>query len=290
MYRLTIIGAGKLGQALGRLLSALDNVQIHQILNRSQQSAEYAAQIIGSGSGISRFDAITPADIFLISTPDDAIATTCKHLVNAHVLQPHTIIFHCSGSLTAADTCAHTTSTHRHIASIHPMTSFAHSSNMNQYPGTYCAMEGDTHALSVLEPLFSAIGSIPFRIKSETKALYHAAGVIASNYLVTLTTFAMDCLQQSGVDSAIQKPCLLHLMKNTLANLEKAETPTHALTGPIQRGDINTIKKHLLMLDDTTQQNAYQALGALTLKLCNANNDASNILSALLKQAQTHEK
>ena len=128
-------------------------------------------------------------------------------------------------------------------------------------------MEGDPAALSILEPIFHALGAITFCIEKEKKSLYHTAGVFASNYLVTLAQQAVDLLTQADLEKNKALIMILRLMQGTLDQMAHCQSPKHALTGPLQRGDLSTIKSHLLSLSDDQQRTLYSLLGNMTIPL-----------------------
>ena len=139
--------------------------------------------------------------------------------------------------------------------------------SVEEYKGTYCAMEGDEEAISIIQPLFNSIGSITYKIDRSKKSQYHAAGVFASNYLVTLSQQALLCLKEAGVEHEIAVNVVTNLMKGTVSNLEINKYPERCLTGPIRRGDISTIKNHMDSFSNNEQKELYSLLGKATLPL-----------------------
>lgn len=122
-------------------------------------------------------------------------------------------------------------------------------------------------ALERLEPLFSAIGAHICRIAPEGKAFYHAAGVFASNYVVTLTERAKACLNAAGVNDTLAMAMLTNILRSTVSNLEASGSPKSALTGPINLADTATLEKHLNALGDSEDARLYAELGLATLHL-----------------------
>ncbi|MEZ5448455.1 MAG: DUF2520 domain-containing protein [Thiolinea sp.] len=129
-------------------------------------------------------------------------------------------------------------------------------------------MEGDTAALNVLKPLIQAIGGQPFAIRSEQKTLYHAASVMACNYLVALQEMSLQTFAQAGVERELALQILQPIVQDTVQNLF-ALGPTQALTGPIARGDSQVVARQLQALQDWRPEMAlaYQLLGRQTLVL-----------------------
>jgi predicted short-subunit dehydrogenase-like oxidoreductase (DUF2520 family) len=268
-----IIGAGHLGKTIGHLLVKNQLVKIGAICNRSEASSLDAIKFIGQGEYCPSIGQLPSVDITFITTPDDFIAHVCEQLSKNKLIKKESIILHCSGSL-MSDALLSIKERGCFIASVHPMRSFAKPElSIEQYKGTYCAMEGDVEALHTVSYLFNAIGSITYEINKQKKSLYHAAGVFASNYVVTLAKQALDCMQDSGVENEIAMQVITNIMQGTVANLKRTLSPEQSLTGPIQRGDIATISKHINAFTDHERKNLYAVLGKSTLHLTLHNND-----------------
>lgn len=262
---LSILGCGKVGQTLGRLWHDNQVVEIQDILNRSTASGMNAVAFIGAGRVANNYADLRPADIFLIAAPDDQIATCCEALANANCLSEDSIVFHCSGALPSSILQA--ASAHgAAIAGIHPIRSFAVPEKIiNDFTGTYCGIEGDQHALDKLTPLFTAIGAQLVTIKSEEKILYHAAAVFASNYLVTLLDTAVQTYGQAGIPQDVALKMMASLVRETTENVLKIG-PEKALTGPIARGDVETVLNQYRAVKKWNRRygELYKKLGKLT--------------------------
>lgn len=239
---LNIIGAGSVGKTLARLWYANQTYAIQDVMNRSVDSAQRATIFIGSGRAVDRFDDLRPADICMIATPDDQIAECCRHLSDSGLLSAQSIVFHCSGALTsdvlqAAHACGAA------VASIHPIRSFAAPERVaNEFAGTFCGTEGDSRALDVLGAGFKAIGAQLVPILPELKIVYHAASVFACNYLTTLLDVARQSYVKAGVPSDTALKMMAPLVRETVDNIFRVG-PAQALTGPIARGDVETVAR-----------------------------------------------
>ena len=264
---INMIGAGRLGRTIGHLLMRHPLVTIGAICNTSLASSMQAIHFIGAGTYCASISELPAADITFITTPDDVIATTCNALSTNQLIQTGSIVLHCSGNL-SSDSLMSIKEKGCYVASVHPMRSFADPElSVAHYSGTHCAMEGDIEAISILESLFNAIGSISYSIEKAKKPLYHAAGVFASNYLVTLSQKALMCLQEAGVEDNMAMQMITNIMKGTVANLEQTLSPEQSLTGPIKRGDTATIKQHVTSFTASEQRELYALLGKATLSL-----------------------
>jgi predicted short-subunit dehydrogenase-like oxidoreductase (DUF2520 family) len=120
-------------------------------------------------------------------------------------------------------------------------------------------------AIEAAERIAGAVGLRPFRLASRAKAVYHAGAVFASNYFVVVEAVAQRLLRHAGLSDADAWAALLPLVEGTFANLGRQE-PAQALTGPVARGDVDTIARHVAAL---TEDDAalYQALGRAALDL-----------------------
>lgn len=267
-YLVNIIGAGNVGKTIGHLLVKNGSAKIGAVQCRSEQSARKAIDFIGEGKFFDDLNELPQADITFITTPDDHISATCLRYSN--YFKPGSIIIHCSGSLTS-DVLSSAKEKNCSVVSVHPMRSFAKPEmSIMQYDGTFCAIEGDENILPEINALFGSIGSITYTIKKEKKSFYHAAGVFASNYLVTLSKQASLCMKEAGVENEMAMKIITSIMKGTVNNLEKTLSPEQSLTGPIQRGDISTIKKHMSALSNSSEQrDLYSLLGKATLNVAN---------------------
>ncbi|MDF1758188.1 MAG: DUF2520 domain-containing protein [Legionellaceae bacterium] len=265
--QMNIIGSGNVGRTLANLFVDNQLLNISGVYNRTEKHAREAIEFIGDGYFVANIVDLPHADITIITTTDDNITTSAKELSLNENIRPGDIIAHCSGVLSSGSLdslknkgCM--------VASVHPMRSFINPMiSVKEYPGTYCAIEGDKMALDVLEPLFTSIGSKLYAVNHENKALYHAAGVFASNYLLTISKQALDCLEEAGVEKDVALPVIVNLMRSTLTNLENTKSPEGALTGPIKRGDSVTINKHLAAFTNEKQRDLYAILAEATKEL-----------------------
>lgn len=282
MRIVNIIGAGHLGKTLGFLLYRSKAIQIGGICNTSIESTMNAIDFIGAGTYAKSLHDLPPADITLITTPDSMISSLCKKLSQTRNLKSKSIIIHCSGTLTS-DILHTVRNKNCFVASVHPMQTFANPHiSVKQYTGTYCAVEGDAEVLLQVDAVFRSIGSITYRVCKEKKPSYHAAGVFASNYLVTLAQQALFCLEDACVEKNIAMMIITKIMQGTVTNLAQTLSPKESLTGPLQRGDMVTVKKHLENLN-SEQKELYSKLGLATIALTNLDMEKQKQLVTLLE-------
>jgi len=266
MAVVNFVGAGRLGQTLARLIATKTSYTIGSVLNSSSKSTEEAVHWIGAGRAVASFEDLSPADLTFIATPDQLIAPTAAKLTRSHNFRDGSVVVHCSGALPAA--VLHDENGAQFLAaSAHPMHSFAEpSSSVLHFEGTYCTLEGAPGATRLLADLFTQLGAIPAMVDSAEKSRYHAAGVIASNYLVTLTYYATQNLELAGIPPNVAKGMVDSLMRGTLDNLSVSKSCAAALTGPLQRGDQETLRQHLCVLEGPSLE-LYKELAVATLPL-----------------------
>ncbi|RJG00844.1 Rossmann-like and DUF2520 domain-containing protein [Noviherbaspirillum sedimenti] len=265
---LTIIGAGRVGKALGKLWTQHQAFRLQDVLNQSPASARRATAFIGAGQPISDYASLQAADVYLIATPDDQIVASCAALAQTGLLSADAIVFHCSGALPssalrpAIDQGAAT-------ASIHPIRSFAAPERVVQdFAGTWCGMEGDQRALAVLDQAFSAIGAQLVPLQADAKIHYHAAAVFASNYLVTLLDVATQSYGRAGIAPDVALQMMAPLVRETMENVFRMG-PEAALTGPIARGDMATANAqwHAVTAANPAHGELYRQFMQLTAEL-----------------------
>lgn len=261
---LNVIGAGRVGRVLARLLGASGAMTVQDVLTRSSASARDAVAFIGAGQAQDDLAAMRPAQVWMLAVGDDQIAPVCAQLAAAHDLSG-TVLFHCSGALSSAALAGAGSM----AASIHPIRSFADPGLVaSHFAGTFCGIEGDAGALAVLRPAFESIGAQCVPIDAAAKTVYHAAAVFASNYLVTVLDGALRAWQAAGIPEPVARQLAGPLAAETLANVLRLG-PEAALTGPIARGDIDTVQRQQAALDgwDGPTGQLYRVLAESTTAL-----------------------
>jgi len=258
-----IVGPGRVGRSLGRLIASSTGFRVIGIAGPAH--LDEAAIFIGCEKAANTLAELEPADLWLLAVPDDAIINVADELADSRGIIAGTAVAHCSGAY-PSELLAPLRSRGASIGSLHPVYSFAHPARaVAGFAGTLCAIEGDQTTCALLEKLVITIGGQPFRLAPGSKSAYHAALCIASNYLVVLTHLARQSAALAGLDSAQSLPLITGLMRQTLDNVA-ALGPEAALTGPILRGDVQTVAAHLQAL--TTQPELagyYRELGQATL-------------------------
>ncbi|UTH72683.1 Rossmann-like and DUF2520 domain-containing protein [Chromobacterium sp. IIBBL 290-4] len=262
----SVIGMGRLGRSLARLVSLADGYCVRDLLLRRESESSAVRGFVGDGRVVFRLEELVAADLYLLAVPDAAIADCARALAAADVVPAGSVVFHASG-VSESTLLRPLAEKGAWIGSLHPAFSFADPARaVEGFAGTLCAVEGDERACQGLERFAARIGGRPFRLAAGGKAAYHASLSVASNYLVALTAMAGQLAGQAGVPADLAGPLLGGLMRQTLENA-LALGPYQALTGPIVRGDADTVAQHLMVLGDSGLAEAYRAMGRRTVAL-----------------------
>ena len=275
-YRINFIGCGQLGRTLGLLWQREHTVTIGDILNRSLDSAKAAVAAIGAGRAIDDIAQIQAAELTIVACGDDAIADCSQMLADSGVLRDGDVVFHCSGAQSST-LLADCRDQGAHIASIHPIKSFANPQlAAESFAGTYCGVEGDAKALALAGPLFNKLGAHLLPIHAEHKTLYHAASVIACNYLVALQELSIQTFAEAGIEREQAMAVLKPIVSGTVENVFRLGT-SEALTGPIARGDHEVVNNQLDTISAWNKDygNLYRLLGDLSIPLAREQGHAS---------------
>jgi len=244
MLKIGFIGAGTVGSALALQL-AKKGYHVVAVSSRSHISADKLAKALPGCKAERHNQAVADiSDMVFITTPDDIIA----RIASGVKWRPGQSVIHCSGADSTAILEAARQSG-AEIGGFHPLQTFASvQSALENMPGSTVAIEAEEPLLAVLKEMASALDSHSIELKGENKAIYHAAAVMVSNYLVTLVKMATDLWETMGISKEEATRALLPLLKGTINNIGTIGLPG-CLTGPIARGDVGTIKKHLESLE-----------------------------------------
>lgn len=269
-FRYAIVGCGRVGITWARHLAAVGGVPVG-FASRRRTSAQTAAEAAGGGKVCEVLGELPEADLVLITTPDSRIEAAGRELADAGALAPGAVGLHCSGAL-EADILAALRKAGGHVGSLHPLQSFAAPAlDHNPFEGIVMAGEGDPLAVTLAEDLAKRFKARFISLPAGTKTLYHAAAVVASNYLVALMGGAQEMLAVCGLSGRDAFKVLEPLVRGTLANIDRLGIP-EALTGPIARGDAATVERHCrdLAAQRPALLRLYRALGEFTLQLATA--------------------
>lgn len=261
-----IVGAGRMAQALGRLLFQ-HGQPIVVMASRSRSKARRAARFVGpSVRAVDLSQLPAQADRLIVAVADDALFEVAGTLAEAGM--DAGMIIHTSG-VWGPEVFSRLMEQGVSCASMHPLQTVANpKQGVEKLPGSTFAVAGKGKAALWAKELVKLLDGQVLTIKPLAKPLYHAAAVVASNYIVTLIDAALLMMVKAGVSEGQGRKALEPLVLSSVQNALKRGT-VEALTGPIERGDGQTVAAHLTALKALPKsvQGLYRALGQHTVQL-----------------------
>jgi predicted short-subunit dehydrogenase-like oxidoreductase (DUF2520 family) len=260
---LAIIGAGRVGRALGRRLHE-SGWKIGAVVTRNEASARKSVRYIGAGKARSTLSLdVLAARLILISTPDDAIANVARELarIGGEELRGK-IVMHTSGALSAA-VLQPLRKSGASTGSMHPLQSFSGVA-VPSLDGKVFAIEGDQPAVRCARQIVRALGGLPVHIQGRSKPLYHAAAAFAAGHVLAIEEASVQLLMLAGMKRVEAVRALLQLTRQVLDNFERLG-PRAAWTGPLARGDFGVVAAHTAAMRRLPREfsQAYAALNGL---------------------------
>ena len=264
-----IIGAGKVGVSVGRYLKD-NNIQIAGFYDVDCDNAAFAAQFTNTDCFSDLEKLVIMSDTLFITTPDNVIGSVWDCIIKNNMSVQNKIVCHFSGAL-SSDVFTDSQSTGASVCSIHPMLAFSDKLTSYRIPAnTFFALEGDETAVSAMKSLFETLGNTVCVIDKSKKSLYHTAASVLSNELVALLDMGYSLLEQCGFsrDEAVNATQNL-VLGNVNSVLENG--CVNALTGPVERNDLQTVNKHVESLKVEDRQ-IYILLAKRLVNLAKARN------------------
>jgi len=265
---IAIIGPGVVGRAVGRLLRQ-KRFPIKAVAGRTPERVRAALKFIGGGRAArSAASAARGAGVVFLTTPDRMIQTVCEEIAAARALKRGAVVLHCSGAYDAG-ILASARERKAYVAALHPLQSFASpEAAVKRMKGSYFTFDGDEAALPVAGQIVKALGGRMVHIPPQNKALYHAASCVLSNYLVAIADLGLIMLGLSGLRADEAARAAQPLLRGTVENIGVLGVPD-ALTGPIARGDVETVERHLRALAVLPRpvRRLYRELGLYTVRV-----------------------
>ena len=207
-------------------------------------------------------------NVVILAVPDAALAEVAHDLAAAGPAPPGCVVLHLAGAI-STEVLAPLHARDFVVGSMHPLQAIAdpwHSGD--RLLGAAFAIAGEPAAIATARRLVNALAGLPLVIAPTKRPLYHASAVVASNYLIALLAFAVRLMMEAGVSESDALTALLPLVHGTLENLEQLGVAA-ALTGPIARGDADTVRLHLTRLSESDRA-LYSGLGLELLRVARA--------------------
>ncbi|WP_291637121.1 Rossmann-like and DUF2520 domain-containing protein [Clostridium sp.] len=235
------IGSGKVGFSLGKYFS-LKGITLSGYYSKCYKDAIEASEFTSSKAYENINDLVKDSSVIFITTPDDSINEVWQKISNINLTNK--IICHTSGSLTSS-IFLNINNSDALAYSIHPI--FAFSDKYNSYKdlqNAYFSIEGPESHIHLLKDFIDSLGNKSFVIDKNNKALYHLASVTVSNLVLSLINTGCSYLSKCGLSENDALEALLPLIQNNINNIKESGIIS-ALTGPIERNDLDTIRHHM---------------------------------------------
>jgi predicted short-subunit dehydrogenase-like oxidoreductase (DUF2520 family) len=251
---------------LGRLLRERGETVV-AVASRSREHAAAAAAFVGGGARAAAYsDLPRHASRIVIAVPDDAIGDVARVLAEAGMRGGAAL--HTCGAR-GPEALAVLAQAGVSCGTLHPLQTVAGpEEGVAALPGVAYAIDGEGEAAAWAERIVKTLDGHLLRIPTACRPLYHAAAVMASNYVVALVGAAVMLMKETGVDEAAALRALAPLARTSLDNVLRLG-PAAALTGPLERGDAETVSRHLAALARTPEAVAslYRAAGLAALEI-----------------------
>jgi len=283
--KVCIVGAGRVGTTMAAVIANLraPDLILKTVYSLHEESLKRAARYIGANSSSVLFtrkisECTEGSNCIFICTPDDVIEKACNNVINTGFSDFSGKLFaHFSGAK-PLNVLSRALDVNAFIASMHPIKSFASIENsIKTMQGTIFGVTFQKNCpediKKVILYIIHDLGGQSVEVVDELKSLYHASACVASNYLVALINYAVKIHERIGIAPEESLKGLMGLIEGTIDNIKKLGTKK-ALTGPIARGDVGTIKEHIKNFNAQFEEkdiSTYKVLGRETSSIAYEN-------------------
>ncbi len=268
--QIAIVGPGNLGTALAVSLRNA-GYSIETVIAHSRgESLRKAQRLARRVDGHARVDmAGAKAQLIWLCVPDAEIARAAQALAEIAPWKGR-VVLHSSGALTS-DELRPLQRRGAAVGSLHPLMTFVRGS-LPSFAGLPFAIEGDTAAVRIARQIVRDLGGQANSIRRKDKAAYHAWGTFASPLLTALLATMERIAEIAGVNRTVARRRMMPILRQTLANYNALGAPD-SFSGPIIRGDIETIRRHLRVLKSVpAAREVYSSLARAALQYLPAKN------------------
>ncbi|MFN3134364.1 MAG: Rossmann-like and DUF2520 domain-containing protein [Candidatus Kryptonium sp.] len=248
-FNIAIVGAGRVGTLMGKFLSQALGHRIIAVISRSDESIErFLKRVKAEVASKSIRDLPSEVEVIFITTSDSAIKDVAEKISNLENLNfKNLVVYHTSGVLTS-DVLESLYQCGSEVGSLHPVYSVSHFDyTLEEIKKIKFTLEGSKKIYDITKWIFYNFDSNIFPIDKSCKVLYHIACVFASNYVIALLNAIDEILKKTNLN--VDDKFLFPLVEASLKNVEEIGV-VNALTGPIERGDLETLELHLNELKD----------------------------------------
>lgn len=275
--KIGFIGAGKAGCSMGKYfaLHGTDGkVEVSGYYSLIEEEAKWAAEFTNSMFFTSMDEVIEASDSIILSTPDGEIKNVWN-CMNKNKVKGK-IVCHLSGSL-SSDVFSGIDNMGAYPISIHPMFAFSNKESVyEQLHQVSFTLEGHSYAIKAWKDLFDFLGNATLEIAKEVKPKYHAAASLLSNHVIAVLNTGYELLVECGFSEEEARSFSKVLVQDNVMHVIEDGT-VKALTGPIERADVETLRKHLAVMDEK-QQHIYKACGTELVSIARKRNPERDYL------------
>lgn len=255
--KIGFVGAGKVGFSLGKYLLKM-HCTVLGYYSKQYASAKEAAEFTGTAAYSELSGLVQDCDVIFLTVPDGEIQAVYSSIQSLEISGK--ILCHCSGALSAGDAFPDIAASGASGCSVHPLFPVCDKyTSWQELRNAYFCIEGDGSCTAAFAELFTGFGNNVRILSPDIKTKYHAACAIASNLVCGLMAESTSLLEECGFSEADALAALKPLALNNVRRIFE-DGPVNALTGPAERGDTETIRKHLSILNDGSDREIYCAL------------------------------
>ena len=269
--KIGFIGAGKVGFTMGKFLTA-HQVEVSGYYSKSPSSSEEAAAFTGTRQYLQVNDLIQDSDALFLTVPDDVI-TEVWEVIREFPIQ-NKLICHFSGALSSG-IFSGIEHTRAYGYSIHPLFAIHDRyESWKEISEAFFTVEGNEEHIEEIRALLTGLGLKTNTIHAGDKVLYHASAAVVSNLYVGLVQMGEDMLASCGFSAEDAHQALSPLIAGNTANIV-AKGTVNALTGPIERNDVETVQAHLASMTHD-QRSIYRRLSRQVTEVAKRKNPDNN--------------
>lgn len=269
----SIIGAGRLGQAVGTLLREA-GIEVKAVSSHSLEAAQATALTSGGMATTDHIEAARRGSFVLVALPDDVLADVVGRVAAGGGFAASQVIAHTSPSL-GLDALSPAAEAGAAVGCMTPIQRFATAEQaVREMRGAVFALTADERACPVIESLVTTLGGTPVRVSSSSRRLVDAAMAVASQDVLMVWDAASELLVQAGFTRSEAKAAIVPLVRN-MGNIVRQFGTRGAVGGPIAHGDAQAVRAHLATLEeaDPAVASVYRALGRRAVDIARTSGD-----------------
>jgi predicted short-subunit dehydrogenase-like oxidoreductase (DUF2520 family) len=257
LWSIGFIGAGRIAGVLARALASC-GYSVDVVNSRTRDSANRLAGTVDACISVESIqEVVDSSDLVFVTTPDSSI----KDVVDDARWRPDHMVVHCSGALSLAPLKSAAQSGAQ-VASFHPFQTFIGGAIDTSLGSVTFGIESQEPLRTILDNMASRLGGTCISVPSESRALYHASAVISCGYLISVIGGAIELWKRAGLSEAEGIRAIGKIAETTIKNFS-SDGLDKSMTGPVVRGDLETVRTHLNAIREHSPQ-----LLSLYLSLC----------------------